>query len=462
MEKQTGNILKKIIPLLCIVPFGLGTAGYILAGERVTDALYYSFSLYFVNLNSDAYNVAIEIARWLAALVTTVGVLYVLRQIWMKLERRFQCCRRDSVAVYSDEDLRITFQKKAHPVIYCGRNLCPAAKSQIIMLNTDADSLSFYEEHKEHMKHGNIYIGLKEIEYGLMKDAPNVTFYDIDGAIARILWKSIGLWEQGRKELAITILGNGHLGQNILNYGLLLNLFSLDQKLSYHFIGSDSLYQAAHGGIKTCNKDSVTYHSSDDNIWDIMKQSDLVIVSEKVSVEMLQAIGICCKNSSVYYYAPQNGVPAEYLNLPNIKPFGRDTEIYTDENIRGGKLIEQAKKLNYDYAMKYGGMVHTDAEQEWNKLDGFLKWSNISSADFNEVLRALIHLKPNMDKEELAELEHIRWCRFHFLNYWEYGVPENGAAKDKDKKIHKCLCAYSEMSEEDKAKDRAVVEFSSI
>ena len=32
-------------------------------------------------------------------------------------------------------------------------------------------------------------------------------------------------------------------------------------------------------------------------------------------------------------------------------------------------------------------------------------------------------------ERELAELEHIRWCRFHYLNHWKYG-------KTKNKKKH--------------------------
>lgn len=90
-----------------------------------------------------------------------------------------------------------------------------------------------------------------------------------------------------------------------------------------------------------------------------------------------------------------------------------------------------------------------------NKLNGFLKWSNISSADFNEILGELIDA--NADLEMLSELEHIRWCRFHYLNYWKYGVPENGKSKDPKRRIHTCLVSYSKLGEDEKEKDREVV-----
>ena len=59
--------------------------------------------------------------------------------------------------------------------------------------------------------------------------------------------------------------------------------------------------------------------------------------------------------------------------------------------------------------------------------------------------------------EEFAELEHIRWCRYHLLNGWKFGVPGNGANKDMKRKIHKCICMYSELPEKEKEKDRQVI-----
>ena len=56
--------------------------------------------------------------------------------------------------------------------------------------------------------------------------------------------------------------------------------------------------------------------------------------------------------------------------------------------------------------------------------------------------------------EWLAELEHIRWCRYHWLNNWVCGQPENGKNKDMQKRIHKCLVPYAELDETDREKDR--------
>lgn len=446
------NKLKRAVPLISIIPLILGTSGYIIEGERITDSLYASFALYFTSPVSDAYNLLIELARWTAPLVMATVILYAVKTIWDDMCWSIQCLSPNSVAVYCDSDMRISFDKKIK-AIYPGRNFKPNAKSHIIMLDSDMDSLNFYEKNKTKLINGSVYIGLKEMECGLMKENSEVTFFDVNGSIADVLWKHISIWEKNNERLTISIYGEGGLSENILNYGLLMNLYSVHQEITYNLIGAHSYYQARHGDINTYNRDCVHYYGSDDElVWNIIEHSDIVIVAEEPLAEKLQTIGALCRDGEIYYYSPKEGSPAEYLQFTNMKPFGRNEDILTDENIRHGKLTEKAIKLNCEYAKKY----HT--EEAWGKLNGFLRWSNISSADFNEVLEYLIKSRKNTDTESLAELEHIRWCRFHWLNYWEYGIPEDGGSKDESRKIHKCLCKYSELSEADKDKDRAVVE----
>lgn len=443
------NILKKWIPLLSVVPFIVGSAGYIIAGEGVTDSLYASFALYFVNPVSDGRNILIEFARWSAALVTTTVILFAVRTVWKNIGYWFRCLFKESVAVYSDSDIEIAFDKKVK-VIYPGRECKHLAKSHIIMFKSDTDSLKFYEENKKLLEGRAVYIGLKEIEYGFMKDNPNVIFFDINGSLARKLWKSIGIWRRGKRTHKITIYGSSVLAGNVLSYGLLLNLYSDTQCISYHLVSDDRTYAVKHKEMETGNKDELHYYATDDDaVWDVIRTSDIVILAEEPSAELLQAVSVLCQEGEVYYYSPKSGDVGDYLDRKNIRSFGRERDIFSDENIRQEKLLEKAKQLNLRYAEAYGG------EKDWNKLNGFLKWSNISSADFNEILGELIDA--NADLEMLSELEHIRWCRFHYLNYWKYGVPENGKSKDPKRRIHTCLVSYSKLGEDEKEKDREVV-----
>ena len=50
--------------------------------------------------------------------------------------------------------------------------------------------------------------------------------------------------------------------------------------------------------------------------------------------------------------------------------------------------------------------------------------------------------------ETLAELEHMRWSRYHYIHNWTYGVKTDSA-----RRIHSCLVPYHQLSEEEKVKD---------
>lgn len=444
------DILKKAAPAFFFVPFVLGSVGYIIEGNRVTDSLYAGFSLYFTSIVLDSYNIWIEIARWTAPLATATAILRIFEKAGRNILWRLQSRLGDSVAVYTDADIRIVFDNKTR-VFYAGRNIKQTAKSHIIMLDSDTESLKFYEGNKDKLRNGSVYIGLREIDCGLVKEKREVHFFDVNGAVSRLLWEHAALWEKQKERMSVVIWGRGHLGENILCYGLLTNIYSEKQKITYHIIGNNS-FEIKHPQMPLMNRDEIIFHTKEDSdSWEAVRNADMVIIAESISAALLQAIAVNGRNARIYYYSQMAGDVGDCLQFTNLIPFGRDVDIYTDENIRREKLVEEAKKQNLKYAEQYNG------EAEWNKLNGFLQWSNISSADFGHVLAGLLRQNPELDDDILAELEHIRWCRFHYLNYWTYGEPLDGKDKDPVRRIHKCLCPYQELSPENKSKDRAVV-----
>ena len=56
---------------------------------------------------------------------------------------------------------------------------------------------------------------------------------------------------------------------------------------------------------------------------------------------------------------------------------------------------------------------------------------------------------PEQVVDELREIEHIRWCRFHFMNNWSYAP----GGKDRANRTHHYLVPYSELSQAVKAND---------
>lgn len=442
------RLLKKFIPILCIIPFIAGTVGYAAAGERINDSLYASFALYFTNPVSDAYNGWIEFARWTAPLVMVTAILYAFGTIWKNITYWLKCLFHDSVAVYSDEEIRIRFDKSVK-AIYPGDVFKGYAKSHILLFSSDQRSLKFFEENRNKLKKKAVYIGLRELETGLLKETDNAILFDINGSIARSLWKEIKLWDSRKEEIRIAVYGNSLLAQNILSCGLLMNLFSKNQKVSYHVIAEKPQFQIKHPEFLLHNGDEIIYHSDlDRNTWHFIQTADIVIIADIVSVEILQTFLVNAAFGKLYYYSPGAGDAGDYIAYRDPKAFGRDEDILTDENIRRQKLVETAIMLHKKYAEENGG------EKDFNKLSGFLKNSNISAADFNEILAKL---PASVPEEELAELEHIRWCRFHYLNYWKQGTPANGKNKDAGERIHKDLVSYDELSPEEQDKDRAIV-----
>ena len=59
--------------------------------------------------------------------------------------------------------------------------------------------------------------------------------------------------------------------------------------------------------------------------------------------------------------------------------------------------------------------------------------------------------------ELLAELDHLQWCRFRYLENWTQGEPENGRITDWEKRINRNLKPYQELDQRMKDSSRESV-----
>lgn len=438
-------MIKNLLPVVALLPLIIGTIGYILSGEMFSDALYAAFALYFTNPVSDAYNIYIEISRWTAPLVTATTILCALKNVWLSLKDRIHLLGKgDRVSVYSDEDLSISFGKNVRAV-YPGDKFRNYAREHIIMFSSDQKNLQFYEEHKRELSKRKVYLGIKDIEGAFLNSIGDITIFDVNNAIARLLWKEISIWNKGKDNFDIVIWGGSALSGAIISTGLQLNLFSKSQKIKYRVIADNNEFCIRHDGLSLMNADELIYYNSDSSdVWEVISRADLVIISDIPDSEVLQTIAVKAGEAEIYYYSPHEGDIASYFSYGNIKPFGREKNVFTDDNIRRGGMIRKAIALNEHYASRYG------TENNWDSLSGFLKASNISASDFGEVLA---ELNDRISEDEQAGLEHIRWCRFMYLNYYTSGNPENGEKRDDKKRIHSDLISYGELDPSEKVKD---------
>ena len=134
------------------------------------------------------------------------------------------------------------------------------------------------------------------------------------------------------------------------------------------------------------------------------------------------------------------------------------------EHILQDDLFMQAKRINLRYAHIYSGVEETglNREAEWDKLDAFTRDSNVSCADYHDIrleMLKLMGLPADADRlppgkmELLVELEHIRWCRYHYLSNWRRDTSENGK-KDPAARLHPDLIPYGELTKATREKDR--------
>lgn len=434
---------QKLKKPLVFVPFVVGAIGYLLAGEPFTNALYASFALYFTNPISDAYNGFIELARWTAPIAMVGAILEVLQKYSRALDLWICSHKNGSAAVYSDRDLQLAENDSIH-FLYAGDHFQKRCQAHLILFSSDEENLKFYEKHKQALSGRKVYIGLQELEQGLTELPPDVTVFDINQAAARQLWKKISLWNTGCAAPKVAIYGSGTLAATVLSVGLQLNLFDPAQKVAYTLIAENPTFRIRHPDFSTMNGDTIHYISpTQEDAWQCIREADYVIVADQVSLEMLQSLAVQTYRGELYCYAPEDGSACERLAFHKPIPFGQNSELLTADTICGEALVQNARALHESYCRQNPGQA-----APWETLSGFLKCSNISSADFNQVIA---QLPDSVSDEDAARLEHIRWCRFHFLNYWRKSEPDS--PKNAALRLHPDLIAYDDLPEKEREKD---------
>jgi hypothetical protein len=244
----------------------------------------------------------------------------------------------------------------------------------------------------------------------------------------------------------------------MLERALQLNLYSLSQQLTYYVFGEHRQYQALHKDLQLMNGDKIKYkkleHRED---WELLQEMSLIIMTEDVDIQKIQYV-LDASTCDVYYYSPEDEQLSSWINVKRLHPYGSCKDILTEENIKSDALYRHAKTLNASYSKKTT-QSEREKEKAWQALNGFLKESNISAADYGEVLQSMhkISMCTTEEKEKLAELEHIRWCRFHFLHGWKYGKLPDGYRKDEEQKVHTYLIDFGTLPEDVKQLDRNAI-----
>ena len=460
---QVGKVLLFLLPLV------LGMIGLWVLGEvPLLDALFSCINMYVLNYGDPPENVFVELARWLAPITTVSGIVLALRSIRDQICCLVRYFRGDGVVVYGPEEPRalLTERLAGHGVQGEDGKLLPAR--QYILLGNDTEQFELCRRILRSRPGAEVFFQCADIQ-PQSASSPRLHLFSPEETAARLFWKEYLLYplsvRHGHK-LTVVLLGFGRLGENLLYYGLMDNLFHPEQHIEYHIFGGSSRFAAVHTELGSIC-DPVVFH--EEPWWealDLLRQAHVaLLLPQESQAAVAQDLLLAVLGLRLVAFADH--VPAITLLAQEgrLEIFPWMDRALDPALILQDTLLRQAKAINLRYAHIYSGVEESGAarEAEWAKLDAFTRYSNISCADYHDIRLKMLEcmgapadaaqLSP-AQMELLAELEHIRWCRYHYLSNWRRGTPENGGRKDPERRLHTDLIPYGDLDEASKEKDR--------
>ncbi len=463
MKKALSRMGKILFFLLPVILGMIGLWG--LAGESVLDALFNCVNMYVLNYGDPPANLFVELARWLAPVTTASGIILALHTIRDWIYSLLHCWLGDGVAVYGPEESRAKVAEQLGKQAIEGKDsLIPACK--YILLGSDTHSFDLCRQILETRPKAEVFLQCVDIQ-PQSASSPRLHLFSLEETSARLFWKEFFLYPASVShdhKLTIVMLGFGSLGENLLYYGLLDNIFHPDQRIEYHIFDDSSRFASVRTELDKL-EDPVVFHK--EPWWeslDLIRSASMVLLLPQASqAAVARDLLLAAPETRTVAFAGDDSAAALLAQEGKLEIFPWLDKALDPALILQDTLLLQAKQINLRYAHIYSGVEETPAarEEEWAKLDSFTRYSNISSADYHDIrLKMLDFLGADKAQvsgdlmELLAELEHIRWCRYHYLSNWRLGTPENGKRKDPVKRIHMDLIPYSALDEGGKEKDR--------
>ena len=464
--------MKKQIPKLLVfcVPLLLGAGGLILVeGEPVLHSLFQCICMYTLNYQDPPPNLLVELARWTAPLATASGIFLAFAKVRQKLRSFVRYLRGNSVAVYGPAETRAALLTRlGRRGIDGGEGQTVVRAQNCLLLGGEEENFSFYGRNREKLSTCTVYLQCSTLPAQSVSD-PGLRLFCPEETAARLFWKQRCLYQtsvQCGHRMRLVFLGFGKLGEKLLTYALQNNIFDPSQHIEYHIFGDDAGFSAIHTGLASIS-DPVIFHGEPwyESLPLLQEAQMIAVLTQQEQPALIQQLLLSTTICTIDVFAAGEGELELLAGQGRLRLFRWKQEAWDPIHIFGDTLFDRAKRINLRYAHLYSGVPENEEakEAEWKKLDGFTRYSNVSAADYHEVRLKMLaalgwptdpdRISPE-EMELLSELEHIRWCRYHYLNNWKRGVPENGARKDSARRIHTDLIPYEELTEGDKKKDR--------
>lgn len=463
-QKNTAGRFKEILKryalwLIIPIPALMGMIGFSMEGGTFWNSAYSCLSMYLIDYGDPTDNIWIQLARWLAPVATAGSLSLVFASIGRFSKRLYARCSKKSVAVFGNE------AEKTELLRELGAKGVPMDKTAVhagcyILVGSEEENLEFYEQNLDMLSQKDVYLKCRALPEQASCDA-HLHLFSPEETAARLFWKENCPYKASaaaNHHFKIAIFGFGRLGEELIIQGLQYNIFSPDQLIEYHIFGKDNGFEATHPQLSEIS-DPVIFHSDP---WYQSKEliqecGMLIVVQQGAQLNLLRQLTMLYPQTLIHVFSAQASGVALLEKNTGISAFDWKTKSTLLESIRGTNLHYLAKKLNLRYAHLYSGVEENkeNLDIEWAKLDTFTRYSNISSANYNDVYMLILDGK-DLSGERLAflgELEHIRWCRYHYLNNWKYGIPADGNNKDKQRRIHTLLVPNEQLPDTEKKKD---------
>lgn len=487
---------KKIISVILLVASAcFGIIGYMqINNGDFYWALLSTIKLFKFNMDFTQFNLYVEIARWLAPVITVTLLFSFFSSISEAVKYSLRARREKACAIYGNSSYTDELGNQlGNQAIRTNKKISFLAKKQVLLFNNDAEALDFFTAHQKHFNETKeIYINLNSMVRDSISQK-NVHVINMADNCARVFWNRNRILNPEK----VVLIGFSEYGQKIFNHGVLNNVFSIDQNVTYHVFGNSSEYRALHHELKSimsinhevAGKDSVYFHEDD---WyeqtALLETADKIILCDEpaANIDILGKIAALTTVKAVHIRVDS----IKMLDIlfkgsstsVNILPFGTTAELCTPNIIMDENLDEMGKKAHAVYFKNNsckkreakGCLNHPleectccrEFEKDWSQLSSFLRNSNIAQADHipvklclmglsekinflsKEEFDEIFHTMPFERREELAEIEHIRWSRYLYINNWKYSETRSNADK-----LHPCLLPYTELSDALKAID---------
>ena len=370
---------------------------------------------------------------------------------------------RDAVLLYPMED-----RPKAPADLNC--RFYPDSIARATAGKKSGCKLFFMNERSE----ANLQQALEALSLGhgvycctehVMEQCPqNLILFNRYECCAREYWTGQPL---GFDESQVVLIGDGRYARELLERGLLMNIFGGGHRVHYHVFGDWQDFRCNHPQLgltvgidrEEPEQDCVLFHQAAWNCdHDLLRKANRILLcsdDEQENLAVLRHLRRWFPVSGQIHLRCEKDVPGEQV-------FGTNRRLYTAETVMAGRLTQTARIMHQIYRNSTGGSV-----PGWEELSEFTRQSNLSAADHLLVkIRMLLEdesvtsvTKENCeeayrrfcadpDKDRYRALEHLRWMRFHSFYNWRYApVRDNGA------RCHPSMLPYEQLSAEEQAKD---------